>query len=144
MLHHFSQFFRNHLFSGGKFSPSHLYLFIKGFIFVILSRFFPISSWFNMTVTAYWKHLLSFLVKNLLLFCYFLSIHENWYMIYHNLDLFYDIYNTISNIIEDKLITFYWFQIILISFFEGLKKFFYILICFIINHGFYVICFRVR
>ena len=49
-------------FSDEKFIPSYLYLFIKGLIFVLLSACFPISSWFNATITTYWKHLLSFLL----------------------------------------------------------------------------------
>ena len=39
-----------------------LYLVIKGLIFVILCGSFFISSWFNATVTGYWKYLLSFLL----------------------------------------------------------------------------------
>ena len=40
----------------------------------------------------------------MLLFC-FLSKQENLYMIHHDWDLFYGIYNTILNIIKDKLFT---------------------------------------
>ena len=76
----FSEFFQSS-FSDGKFIPSHLYLFVKGLIFVILS--------------AYWKHLLSFLLIGFIIaFCY-LSNQENLYVIRHNSDLFYDIYNRI-------------------------------------------------
>ena len=39
----------------------YLYLFIKGSIYIIFCGFSLISSWFNLTVTAYWKHL-SFLL----------------------------------------------------------------------------------
>ena len=68
-----------------------LYLLIlfKVSTFVILFESFLMSSSFNTFVTAYWKHL-SFL---LLLFC-FLSNQENLYMIHHDSDLFYDVYNT--------------------------------------------------
>ena len=47
-------------FSDGKFIPSQLNVFMKGWIFGILCGFVFISSWFNATVTAYWEHLLSF------------------------------------------------------------------------------------
>ena len=50
-------------------------------------------------------------------FCLLYS-HENLYMIHHDLDLYYDIYNTIINITEEKLTTFHQFQIILISIFK--------------------------
>ena len=40
-------------FSDGKFVLHHLYIFSEGLIFVILSGFFPVSSYFNETVTAY-------------------------------------------------------------------------------------------
>ena len=78
-------------FSEGKFIPSRLYLFIKALIFVILSEYYFISSWFNANVTAFWKYLLSFFrVDLLLLFC-FLFNQESLYIIHHNTDLFYDI-----------------------------------------------------
>ena len=48
--------------SDGKVIPSHLLLLMNVLIFVILSACFLISSWSNATVTAYWKHLLSFLL----------------------------------------------------------------------------------
>ena len=84
-------------FSAEKSNPSQLYLFIKGLIFVFLCGSVFISSWFNTIFTAYWKHLLSFLlmVLNLLLLFCFLSNKENVYMIRHDCDLFYGIYNTI-------------------------------------------------
>ena len=66
-------------------------------IFVILCSTFFISSWFNATVRAYWKHSLSFYWWNLLVFFFcFSSNQENLYKIHLNLDLFYDIYNTIT------------------------------------------------
>ena len=79
-----------------KITPSQLYLLIKGLIFVILCGSFFISSWFNVTATAYWKHLLSFLLMGFIVFICFLSNQENLYIIHHDLDLFYDIYNTIT------------------------------------------------
>ena len=48
----FSIFFESS-FSDRKFILSHLYSFIKGFIFVILSGCFPIYSRFHATVTAH-------------------------------------------------------------------------------------------
>ena len=58
----FSSNFFESSFSGEKFIPSYLYLFIKGSFFVILSGIFLIFSWFKATVRAYLKHLLSFLM----------------------------------------------------------------------------------
>ena len=72
-----------------------LYLFIKGLIFVIFCRSFFISSWFNPTLAAYWKHLLSFLMMGFVV-AFFLSNQENLYMIHHYSDLFYDISSTIN------------------------------------------------
>ena len=45
------------------------------------------------------------------------------------------------NIIEDKVITFHRFQVILITIFKWIKKLFYKFICLTINHDFYVITF---
>ena len=47
-------------------------------------------------------------------------------------------------IIEKNLTTFHWFQTILISNFNWIKKFFYNFICFIINHDFHVITFWIH
>ena len=55
----FSNFFQSSS-SDGNFIHSHLNFFIKGLISFILCGSFLISSWFNATVTAYWKHLLSY------------------------------------------------------------------------------------
>ena len=55
-------------FSDEKCIPYQLFLFIKGLIFVILCGLFLIFSWFNATVTAYWKHLLSFLLIGFIFF----------------------------------------------------------------------------
>ena len=88
--------FSNHLFSDEKFIPSNLYLFIKGLIFVILPGFFPISTPFNATVIAYWKHLLSLLLMGFIVAFCFLSNQEILYIIHHDSDLFYDIYNTLN------------------------------------------------
>ena len=79
---------------------------------------------------------------NLLLHFCFLSNQDNLYMIHCNLGLLYDIYNTIMNTVKDKLATFHWFfQLILIFFFELFRKFFYNFICFIIHHDFYIATF---
>ena len=58
----FLNLFPNFFLSDEKFVPGRLYLFIKGLIFVVLGISFLISSWFNLAVTVYWKHLLSFLL----------------------------------------------------------------------------------
>ena len=114
----------------------------KRFNFCFISGFFPISSWFNTTVTAYWKHLLSFLLTWFIVA--FLLNQEDLYMIHHASDLFMTFTMTYINIIEDKTTTFHWFQIILISIFKWTKKYFCNFICFIINHDFYVVTFRMH
>ena len=50
----------------------------------------------NGTVTAYWRHLLSFFVIFLIYSCCFVFLPNqgNLYMIHHNLDFFHDIYHT--------------------------------------------------
>ena len=58
----FISIFSKSSFSDGIFIPSQLYYFVKGLIFVTVCASFIISSWFNSTVTVYWKHLLSFLL----------------------------------------------------------------------------------
>ena len=90
----FFSFFFQSSFYEGNFISFLLYLFIKGLIFVILSTWFPISSWFNAIVTAYCKHLLPFSLTGFFVFLFW-SNQENLYIIPNNLDLFYDIYNTI-------------------------------------------------
>ena len=94
----FSNSFQS-FFSDGKFLSFQLYLFIKGLVFVILCRSFLFL--YNLT------RLLQRIESIYYLFCAFLFLpnQENLYMIQHNLDLFSDIYNTITNIIEDKLTT---------------------------------------
>ena len=67
---------------------------LKGLLFVILSIWPPMFSWFNATVETYWKHLLFFSLWDLLLLFCFLSIQESIYMIHHDSDLFHDIFNT--------------------------------------------------
>ena len=67
-------------FSDGKLIFSQLYLFIKDLIFVIPSRCFPICSWFNETVAAYWKHLLTFfLIGFIVVFSLFIQSVESLY-----------------------------------------------------------------
>ena len=83
-------------FLGVKCIPSQLYLFIKDLIFVFLCGSFIISSQFYATFTAYWKHLLSFLLIGFIVAFLFLSSQENLDMIHLDKDLFYDIYNTIT------------------------------------------------
>ena len=92
----FLNFFQS-CFSDGKCIPSQLCLFIKGLISVILSECFPISSWFNATVTAYWKHFLSFLLIGLLLlFPFLVQSRESLYDPPRFRFSFYDICNTIN------------------------------------------------
>ena len=80
-----------------KISSFPVVLFMKGLIFVILCRYFSISSWLNATDTAHWKHLLPFLRWDLLLLLLLLlSNQENLYLIHHVLDLFYDIYDRMT------------------------------------------------
>ena len=57
----FSIFF-NHLFLVQTFFLQSCVYLKKGLVFVIISEHFPISSWFNANVRAYWKHLLYFLL----------------------------------------------------------------------------------
>ena len=104
---------------------------------------FIVSSRFNATITAYWKHLLSFLLIELVAaFFFFIQTEESLYMIHHDWDLFYDIYNTTNKHYQEKITTFHWFfQLILIMFFQWFKKFFYNFICFIIHDDFDVVTF---
>ena len=89
----FFSFFFLQSFTDGNFIAFPLYWLIKGLIFAILSTCFPISSWFNTTDTAYWNHLLSFLLIAFISAFFFLSSQENLYKIHHHSDLFYGIYN---------------------------------------------------
>ena len=90
-----------------------------------------------MTVTAYWKHLLSILLIVFFFFFCPLSNQENLYMIHHNFILFYDICNTINE--HNQRETHYLPSIP--NYFESFKKFLYNYICFTINHDFYFITF---
>ena len=78
-----------------KFIPSQIWLFIKDLIFVILLEYFSTSSWFNATVKAYWKYLFFLLARFIVVFLLF-SNQKNLFMIHHNQDLFYDIYNKLN------------------------------------------------
>ena len=85
-----------------------------------------ISSWFSAIVPAYWKHLLSFSSMRLTVAFLFLSNQGNLYMIHHDSDLFYDIYNNINE--RDwrqtqyvDLIT----NFFLVFYFKWIKNFFY-------------------
>ena len=58
-------FYSNYLpsfFYDWKFIPSYLYLLVSDLFICILSAYFPISSWLQVTVTAYWNYLLCFLL----------------------------------------------------------------------------------
>ena len=128
-------------FSDGKFIPSHIYSFIKGSIFVILSACFLISLWFNATVTAYWKHL-SFLLIGFIIYCLFVFFwnQENLIMIHHNSNLFYVIYNTINEHNQGQT----HYLLLILSYFD---IYFWVnqkvlnFISFIINHDFYIFTF---
>ena len=71
----FSTFFQP-FFHGAWFITFMLYLFIKGLIFDIHCGFFPLSSWFNATVAAYWKHLSSSSIRFLFAFLFFIQSGE--------------------------------------------------------------------
>ena len=61
-------------------NPFQSYLFIKGLFLVILCGTFFISSWFNATVTAYWKYLLcSLLMEFVVAFLFFIQLRESLY-----------------------------------------------------------------
>ena len=89
----FFWFFFQSCFSGGKFIPLQLCLFIKSVTFTNLCESFFISSWFYVIVTECSKHLLSFLLMEFVVALE--SGEENLYMIHHDSQLFYDTYNTI-------------------------------------------------
>ena len=74
----FLKFFQSCFFDG-KFILSQLNLLIKVLIFVILSECFSICSWFNVTVTVYWKHLSYLLIKFFVPFLYFIQSGESVY-----------------------------------------------------------------
>ena len=61
-------------------------------------------------------------------------------MIHHDLDLIYDIYDTINDTIKDKVTTSHWcFQSNMTSIKKWCKEVFHNFICVIINHTFYFI-----
>ena len=90
----FSTFFQLSL-SDGKSILSQLHAFIKALSFVIFCRCFSTFYWFNATVTAYWKHVLSSLLMRAIVFSFFL-IQSGEYIYNHDSDLLHDIYNTIN------------------------------------------------
>ena len=140
MLNYFSQIFSNHLFFDGWFIPSQLSSFMKGLIFAIFCEYF--LYFYNLIPIL--QHIESadyiFDWWNLFLLSCFLSSLENLYMIHLDLDLFYDICNTINE--HSQRYNHYlsltsppnW-----ISIKKWLKKFFNNFICIFINHEFYVI-----
>ena len=83
-------------FSDGKFIPSQLYLFIKELILLLfqnVSLFLHDLMWLlQRTENIY----CDFLLMEFILALLFLSNQDNLYMIHHNSDLFYDIYNAIN------------------------------------------------
>ena len=138
----FSSNFFQLLFSDGKLIPLQLYWIIKGLIFIILSECLTTYSWLCATCTAYRKHLLSFLLIGFIVAFLFLTNQENIYMIHHDSDLFYDIYNRINE--HNRRQPHYFSPIPLISIFRWIKKFLYNFISFIINHGFYVVTYWIH
>ena len=133
MLFYFFQTFSNHPFL------MKIYFFVvifiyKGSIFVILFRFFSYFFHYLTQLSSVSKAFIILFIDGIY-FCFFNFYQiRSPYMIHHYLDLFYEIYNIWINIIQDKLTTFYWFQIILVSIFKCIKKVFYNFICFIIHH----------
>ena len=60
--------------SFSEFIPSQLYFYIIDLICIIFCQSFFISSWFNATVIAYWKHLISFLLMGFIVaFLFFIQ-----------------------------------------------------------------------
>ena len=86
-----------------KMYSSQLYLFIKGLIFVILSECFPISSWFNAIVIAFWKHLSFFIDEIYCCFFGFYPIRRIYTWSTMIMTYFMAFIIQQINIIEDKL-----------------------------------------
>ena len=77
----FSSIFFELSFSIGK-SISCELLTVNSVIFVIFCGSFLTSTWFNVTATTYWKHLLYFLLIGFIVAFCFLSSQKNLYMIH--------------------------------------------------------------
>ena len=96
---------------------------------------------FLMTKRDYYSILKTFVIffidRIYCCFSQFLSNQENLYMIYHDSDLFYNIYSTINKHDQRQSCCLLLFWIIFITIFKWTKKLFYNFICFIINHNFY-------
>ena len=90
-------------------------------------------------VTAYWKHLSFFIDRTYCCFFLFYPIRIIYIWVTRIRILTFII--TWMIIIQDKLTTFYRFQIILISILNRINKFFCNFICFIINYDFYATTF---
>ena len=103
-----SSFFQSFL-CNGKLISFQLYWSIEGLIFDILYESFTIFLWFNATVTAYWKNLLSLFLEFIVDFC-FLTIQENLYMTHLYLDLYFiKIVMQYISTIKNKFTSFHWF-----------------------------------
>ena len=116
MLDYFSQFFSSHLFLMVNLFHSNYIYFKKAIFFYILREFSSIFSWFNATVAAYWKHLLSSLIGFMVAFLFLYPIER----IYIWSALFQIYFMTFAlqqiSIIKDKITTSRWcFQTNLIS-----------------------------
>ena len=84
------------------------------------------------------KHWLSFLWMAFIVpFFFFLFHKENRYMIHHDLDLFYDMHDTVNEHNQRQTRYLSLIQIILISIFNWIKTFFYNFFCFIVHHNFH-------
>ena len=75
----FFSIFSSHLTLVGHLFFFQLHLLMKGLIFNILCEPFPISSSFNATVAAYWKHLSSPLIGFVVAFLFFIQLGESIY-----------------------------------------------------------------
>ena len=107
-------------FSDGKFIHPLLYLFIH-FLLFFVDHFLFLHDLMQLLHRIENICCLFFVDGIYCCFFCFLSNQENLHMIHHDLDVFYDI---IMNIIEDKLTTFYWFKIIVMSIFSESKNYF--------------------
>ena len=103
-------FFSNLHFSVRKCIAPQLYLFIKCLILILFADSFLFLhdlTWMlhyieSIYYVFYW---LDFLLLFLFLFN-----QENLFIIHHNLQLFYEFYDTTNEVIENKITTFHWFS----------------------------------
>ena len=114
----FSIFFQSS-FSDRKVIPFQAYLFINGLIFGYYLRDFFISSWFNATVTAYWKDLLySLLMEFIVAFLLFIQSRESL----HDPPKFGFIYDMSNTVNKHYSLTFIDFKLFWYLFFSESKS----------------------